>query len=444
MSQAPSSNPLISNISLEIFHYQPLTPTMDLSSISKVTVPIAYYTLANVAFSYTLHGSFHTKLISFPIMLWLAVSAFRCAAYWPGEIPTLWGLLMTTWLAHTNSVLWLEDHSQLSHAKRLQPSLSSNGGIHASWLWDNPRLIGTKRSVLAARNISKHNHKQQQQHHSEVHLPTWTLRQLLRLLVLVCIFTYQHQIFPGLAMPLTKADFHPDRESLFRRFFFHSKNGSHSTSAIPFIDAHELKLRSILAIWWAAGTYLGLTICHLALSLLFVVVIRTDKPEDWPALFGSMTQITSLRAFWSKFWHKIVVRSYTNYGLFFSRRILRLRRGSKGEELVVIAAVFFLSGCAHSVVAWQLGDRCGWGRDVMWFLGNFVGGLVEVVVRKGIERIARVCGQEDVFLRLRNGSVGRVVGFLWVFLFFFWSVPKWLYPKIDCAIEDALMAQAAR
>ena len=204
-------------------------------------------------------------------------------------------------------------------------------------------------------------------------------------------------------MPLAKSDFSPNRESLFRRHLFPSTL-SHSQPQ-PQIDPHELLLRSILALWWAIGTYLGLNLCHAILSLFFVVILRTDNPSDWPALYGPLSEITSLRTFWSKFWHRIVVRSYSNYGLAFSRGGLRLKRGSKGEGLVMIFGVFFLSGLAHGVVA-------------------------------------RVLGQEERWREFRDGVGGRLMGRVWVFFFFFWTVPKWLYPKIDCAIEDALVAQA--
>ena len=136
------------------------------------------------------------------------------------------------------------------------------------------------------------------------------------------------------------------------------------------------------------------------------------------------------------------MRSYSNYGLAFSRGGLRLKRGSKGEGLVVIFGVFFLSGLAHGVVAWGLGDRCGVGRDLGWFLGNFLGGLGEVLVLRGVGSVARVLGQEERWREFRDGVGGRLMGRVWVFFFFFWTVPKWLYPKIDCAIEDALVAQA--
>jgi hypothetical protein len=186
---------------------------------------------------------------------------------------------------------------------------------------------------------------------------------------------------------------------------------------------------------------LGLTISHLGLSLFFVVVIRTDKPEDWPALFGSITEATSIRRFWSKFWHRIVVPSYTNYGIMISRQILRVSASSNIEQMVSFFIVFLLSGISHSVVAWQLGDRCGWARDTMWFCGNFVAGLAETVVLRLLRRISQVLNHEKMFERIYNGSVGKTIGYAWVFLFFFWSVPKWLYPKIDCLIEDAIVAQ---
>lgn len=394
---------------------------MDLELL-KVSVPITYYVMANIAFSYALHGGFWTNLLAFPTMIWLAVSSLRSAAYWPGDIPTLWGLLMTTWLSHTNSVLWLEDHSQLEHPGRY-PGTSPKYAISASWLFDNPRLIGTKRSTTQT------GRKQQPES-----IRSWTLWRLAHLVLLISIYLNQQVIFPGLAMPLARDDFHPGREAFVRRCF--------STPVDLPLEAQEIKLRSILAVWWPANTYLGLNICHSGLSIFFVTVLRTDNPEDWPTLFGDITEAYSIRRFWSKFWHRIVVPSYSNYGTWFCRGILRLRKGSAAERLVVMFVVFFLSGVSHSVVAWQLGDRCGWARDTMWFCGNFFAGTLEVMVLRLLHHASKLLGMEARYQQIRNGTIGMIVGYAWVLTFFFWSVPKWLYPKIDCLIEDAMAAQS--
>lgn len=385
-------------------------------------VPITYYALANIAFSYSLHSSKQVKILAFPIMLLLAISSLRTASYWPGQIPGLWGLLMTTWLAHTNSVLWLEDHNLLTHPKRLGAA-SSKDSHHASWLWDNPRLIGTRRTIMGEAGVAQQPRSTR----------NWALGRLVYLVFLVVLYINQELVFPGLVMDMTRADFQPDQEVFIRRIF--------NPDSLP-IQTSEVKMRSLLAVWWAMGTYLGLTISHLGLALFFVVVLRTDRPEDWPELFGSIMEATSIRRFWSKFWHRIVVRSFTNYGLMISRRILRVRAGSSVEQMVSFFIVFLLSGISHSVVAWQLGDRCGWARDTMWFCGNFVAGLAETVVLQLLRRISQMLGYGKMFDRVYNGSVGKTIGYAWVFLFFFWSVPKWLYPKIDCLIEDAIVAQA--
>lgn len=106
---------------------------------------------------------------------------------------------------------------------------------------------------------------------------------------------------------------------------------------------------------------------------------------------------------------------------------------------MVIFTVFFLSGVAHGIVAWwELGECAYWTRDVAWFCGNFVAGALEVVVVRVLRRCALRMGCEQTWRQLSESCViSKTLGFIWVFCFFFWSVPKWMWPKLDCAIQRA-------
>lgn len=166
-------------------------------------------------------------------------------------------------------------------------------------------------------------------------------------------------------------------------------------------------------------------------ALLFVAVLRIDDPQSWPPFFGSAWRITSIQRFWGGFWHRLVVEPYGSYALLLSQRVMGLKAGSKVEKVFVVFCIFLFSGMAHSVVSWQMGQRCGLWRDVTWFAANFAAGLAEGAVQRQSAALAETIGID--YHRFASGWGGKILGFSWVFVFFFWSVPKWQFPKIYCA-----------
>ncbi|KAJ5812688.1 hypothetical protein N7447_009711 [Penicillium robsamsonii] len=132
--------------------------------------------------------------------------------------------------------------------------------------------------------------------------------------------------------------------------------------------------------WWTFSAVAMLDSAHAALSLVSVSLLRFDEPYEWPPIFGPLSQAWSIRRFWSKFWHQIVRRTYTNYGECISRKIFRLQPRSLPDKVFVIFMMFFSLKVSHAAVSWQLGDHCGWSLDIWWFCANFVAGLLEVIV----------------------------------------------------------------
>lgn len=197
----------------------------------------------------------------------------------------------------------------------------------------------------------------------------------------------------------------------------------------PEVTYDETILHAVFAVHWIWGSYIGIDGAHTIMSLLFVVVLHLDSPEEWPPLFGSPLEAYSIRRFWSRFWHRGAYRPYTSWGRWLSRTVLRLKPGSGEEKLFVAFAVFTFSGIAHSLVARQRADQCGCLSDIWFFYRNFAAALVETVVVKLIR--GSNFGSKTLHRLLRTDSVvGKIVSFVWVFGFFFWSVPKWEYPKI--------------
>ncbi len=119
---------------------------------------------------------------------------------------------------------------------------------------------------------------------------------------------------------------------------------------------------------------------------------------------------------------------------------------------------FLFSGIVHALVSRQLGDRCAYTTDIWFYVANFIAVFLEGAVLKysrGRGDVKPSAQQEQGKSKYEMASdeqgpkqskeqpslLWRCIGYLWVLAFFFWAVPKFYYPKIQCAI-DAQMAQA--
>ncbi|KAL2194242.1 hypothetical protein P885DRAFT_71561 [Corynascus similis CBS 632.67] len=83
--------------------------------------------------------------------------------------------------------------------------------------------------------------------------------------------------------------------------------GLNKQALLPPTGLREICLRSVMSVSWIWNSYSLLTSSHDLLAVLFVSVIRWDRPDEWPPLFGSITDATSQRRFWGVFWHRLHV-----------------------------------------------------------------------------------------------------------------------------------------
>ncbi|XHG05041.1 hypothetical protein AWENTII_008291 [Aspergillus wentii] len=382
-----------------------------------IFIPISYFALSVGAFfiATTVQSRYLLPFILLPSYL-----SFRTADHWPGDVSSLWGLLICIWVAHSTSFLWLEDPEVWEETKR------THHGRIAKYIpvkyhralkqWNNPRLLGTTRQSIPAYEYSPS-------------IRRFTITRTAKLLAYCTAYTWgKTHIFPAWFMPIQFSEFDPSHQVYFRRLL------SSSTPITP----RETQMRAVFVLWWAFAAVSMLDAAHAALSLIAVPLLRLDTPSEWPPIFGLPSNAWSMRRFWGRFWHQIVVRPYKNHAKWLSRRIIGLRSGSGVDKVVVIFLIFLFSGVAHAGVAWQLGDHCGWGGDVWWFCMNFVAGAVEVVILKMVNIVMQRCGQKARWERLRGGLLGRAFGYMWVFGFLFWSVPKWQYAKVYCHLQDVL------
>lgn len=201
------------------------------------------------------------------------------------------------------------------------------------------------------------------------------------------------------------ADFEPHMQSYLRR--------------LNVVSTRESILRAILVLNFVWTSWAIISAYHRALSVFFVAV-GLDEPEEWPTLYGSPWEMYSVRRFWGRFWHRSTFRTYMGYGNLVADKVLRLRRGTVAHKICVEFTVFLVSGFTHALTTRALGFRYGHWEDIAWFCANFAAILLETAVQAIVGRM----------FRRTNERVRKGVGAVWLFAFFFWSLPKTQFPKI--------------
>ena len=331
------------------------------------------------------------------------------------------GLFVLIWMLHTCFVLCLEKHPPCP-SWRSAYKMMFNG----RWLGTEKAAPGTaislasntgteevKKGKQESFQYTKLRHPQGKQKPRSAEFKKWNFIKQ-RLLSTVVIFTLDYlytQLF-HIYHPLEFSDFLPSKQIYFRH--------------LQIVTKRETLIRTWMVfhfVWSAWAVFTGL---HHALSIVFVG-LDLDAPQDWPPLYGSLYQTYSMRRFWGKFWHRIVYRSNLGYSLLVARKILRTKPGSAADRLVVNFLIFFISGVVHALVTLRLGFSCGYWEDIAWFCLNFAAFILEEAVQRFVHRSRLLRG---IF---RTSRAGKVIGTFWVFLFFFWSLPKTQYPKIMCA-----------
>jgi hypothetical protein len=224
------------------------------------------------------------------------------------------------------------------------------------------------------------------------------------------IYSYAvSDIVPQYVDGLDMMDFLPTKEVYWRR--------------IANVTLRETIIRAWIVTYFVGYSVMLYSTIH-DLFAIFFVGTGFDQPSDWPTLYGDIREATSIRNFWAKFWHRLVYRSYTSYGVWIVKNILRLPRTSFIGKLFINAYVFTMSGLVHALAIRQLGYSCGDYQEVRFYVTNFVAILVETGALSAFKKLT---GGYQV-----NNTVSKVIGYSWVFMFLFTALPKSQFPKVWC------------
>lgn len=383
-----------------------------IQNLASWSTPIAYLGVAILSFHFALCCPYQRlRSIFLLIFFYFALLSFLASTKLPlAVLASLWAQSMALNMVHIFSISFLEDIPAPWAGKTKFFSLKSICSTYR--LWANPQLL---------QEVTDLSDKSDKKEGRLVFL-------FLRLSKLF-MYYYMHTLVLPIFYQETLEKILPSdvsQPALLSRLGLG-------------VTPREIVMRSYMAVSWVWESMVFLDGANSILSLVFVGS-GFDQPGDWPQLFGSLCEARGLRNFWGRFWHKLAMRPYRNYGLTISRNLIRhvcVKSFEKEASDVVVAfVVFFLSGMSHAVVSWRLGMR-DW-LDLKWFLLNFAACFVERLVLSLIRSIAAKYGVEKDLKTIERSWLGKTVAYGWVFGFFFWSVPLWVYPRYERSFRQAV------
>lgn len=382
---------------------------MTLEQLLQVS-PGLYLGLSGIAFALSLHSTKQSqRLALLPLILvpaFFSLSTVRTVSFAPG-LSLVWGQTLTGYILHTVSTLHIQKLSppfqEVTDYTVPRPKSGFDLGYFRR-LWLNPRLIRT--------------------HPSESALPEKFVKQsrlvflILQFSKLFIYYIIQMKISPSIfdevVVDIIPSDVAPYQQSLLRPL--------DGFTARECLNVTFITLSS----FWSTFVYLDGTNAILA---AFFVTIGLDDPEDWPPLFGNLSQAIGLRNFWSRFWHTLPMKPYKSIGEFVSLRVFRSSTRSFAHKSIIALVAFGLSGACHALIDWQRGSP-DWHLNIYWFLLNFLGCTFEFLFVKTFRYLALRAGLGRDLQTLEGSWLGRFVGYTWVFVFFCWTVPMWRFPDI--------------
>lgn len=387
--------------------------------LASCSIPIAHLLLCILVFHFIIHTSNQKRrLLLLPLFLLFAVLSFTTCNRFSVISPylsSLWAQSVALNIVHIVSLVCIE--------KCVAPqanSLATWTSLRGTWrLWSNPQLLP---ATIVNKATNKKDDTKVETAAEQDSVPVFILLRLLKLPLYYYLYT---SILPSIFA-----------ETIFR---FDTSDVAETglLTRLGNITTREVVVRSYTAVVWIWESLVLLDGTNAVVAII-AVLSGLDRPGDWPSLFGNPCAACGLRNFWSRFWHRLAVRSYGQIGRLVARYVPV--RSKRAQKSVVAFVVFLLSGLSHSAVSWRLG-HADWHIDLRWFMFNFAACSVELVVVSTVRDVARRLGLARELEMLERSWLGYLIGYSWVFGFFFWTVPMWRFPRLHRQLDatDRLM-----
>ncbi|KAH7398778.1 membrane bound O-acyl transferase family-domain-containing protein [Phaeosphaeria sp. MPI-PUGE-AT-0046c] len=128
------------------------------------------------------------------------------------------------------------------------------------------------------------------------------------------------------------------------------------------------------------------------------------SPQDCPSAFGDLRELVTVRKAWSRVWHQQCRHLCSSPGIFITRDVLHLRKGSFGSKYLQLIIGFGVSGIVHGGASMFVYRSFGDDAAIAYFLGQ-----------------AFIIMVEDHVIELGK-SVGFKDSVFWRFAGFAWTV----------------------
>ncbi|KAB8229582.1 wax synthase family protein [Aspergillus alliaceus] len=384
-------------------------------------------------------------------MIVILIVFYRMSDVFPDDTANeIWGMSALIWLSHMSYVVYIHGNrpygehradgnqgaSPCLNRKQAFKMLFNCRGINTPWaidpaFRDTPPNCSTATHVKLQMKGSDLSHQTNdsslnRQRRSRLKFCMTRVLLMLGRFSLLCLMPNDIRS----TMTVYPSDFSSKKRSFFRRVIFSVCRNILPASVGNNDDldvSREALLRlstvfhMIVPFWFTLESYHDVfAIVHVGFGL--------DSPDEWPPLFGNIAEAYTVRRYWSKFWQKLPYRSYGSFASLISTRILRVPEGTIWARYIKNILVFWLSGLVHFVAWHRQGFGCAAHSVFLWYFIQPVGFVIEANVQSLWYRWQR----KGESMSLTSCIAKRLIGYIWVVLWMFWSVPKYVYTLQYC------------
>ncbi|KAI1366409.1 hypothetical protein F5Y08DRAFT_351350 [Xylaria arbuscula] len=198
-------------------------------------------------------------------------------------------------------------------------------------------------------------------------------------------------------------------------------------------------LRFFTTAGWLTVIYGHLTLPENLVAIFFVTTGlggRFASPQQWPPMFGDISESYSIRRCWGKFWHASLRRSTSALGQWLLGSVRpKSRMGRLSRRYGILFLSFIVSGAIHAFGSYMVTRDSPRGVSdggaAVYFLAQPTAILIEDAVSAALEIV------DDG----KPSGLRRVIGYTYVSLFWLWCFPS--LKVIPLALAHGLQGNGA-
>lgn len=190
------------------------------------------------------------------------------------------------------------------------------------------------------------------------------------------------------------------------------------------VDDVIFRSSTVLGYWLTTGI---LNLFMNNVGAIVAVLLGLSSPVDCPPFYGSFSEAYTIRRFWGVSWHQMFRCFLTGHAdLVVDHTLPFVSRRSAVSRYTRLTIAFFISGLIHHRADQLMGVPNAENGAVVFFLLHAAFIMVEDALG-------------PVFIALLPERARHVLGYLWVFAFFAWTSPVWIYSGMRLGISSAAL-----